>query len=329
MAQPFDPGQLKLSGQALPVGEQFGSMFGSASFSISETGGLAYYSSAGPVRSRLAWVDRSGAQTVAAPEGQYYDPELSPNGRYVAFERGFPRDLWIRDLQRGVSSQFTIDPADDLFPVWSPNGQTVLFMSTRKSNAGNLYRRTFGIAGPDEPFLTDIVARSIASWSADDRYIVYSQDGDYWAMPLREVSKPIRLTQTPFIKGNGRVSPDSHWFAYEERGSSGRSELYIQSFPQPAAKEQVSSDGGTAPRWRSDSRELFFIAPDSAVMSVSINPVGSPRSLFQARIVGGGTTIGDLRAQYDVASDGRLLMNIEAEPAPITVILNWVSGLKQ
>jgi serine/threonine protein kinase len=334
MAQAFDPVQLKLSGPALPVAEQFSSIFSTAAFSVSDTGALAYYSGVG--HSRLVWFDHSGAQTVVAiPEGEYYDPELSPNGQYVAFERGHPRDVWTLDFRRGVISPFTSDPADDWFPLWSPNGQTILFMSTRKSNAGNLYRHALGIAGADEPFLTEIVASDIASW--DERYIVYRQAGDYWAIPLPGPSKPIRLTETPSVKANGRLSPNSHWFAYVSR-EAGRSQVYIQPFPEPATKATrtlISIDGGVAPRWSRDSTELFFIAPDSTVMSVTIHPVGAsveigtPKHLFRAPIVGGGSATSDVRAQYDVASDGRLLMNIEGEPGPITVILNWASGLKQ
>jgi hypothetical protein len=114
--------------------------------------------------------------------------------------------------------------------------------------------------------------------------------------------------------------------------------LVIQSFPEPGARQQVSSGGGILPQWSANTRELYFIAPDSTLMAVGLEPegqslrVGVPKALFKTRIVGGGVYSAGLARQYAAAPDGRFLIQIPGAEAPgsspITVILNWASGLK-
>ena len=106
-------------------------------------------------------------------------------------------------------------------------------------------------------------------------------------------------------------------------------EIYVRPFPGPGGQWQVSTAGGTAPRWRPDGKELYYIAPDGrlmvvpiAVQGATIEP-GAPAPLFQTRIFGGGTYAN--LPQYDVARDGRFLINVAVEEgtSPITLIQNW------
>jgi serine/threonine-protein kinase len=139
---------------------------------------------------------------------------------------------------------------------------------------------------------------------------------------------PLRVTETPSVEGNARISPNGRWIAYQSNESSSGSqvEVYVESFPQAGFRRQVSTRGGVVPRWSPDGRELFYVGPDLALMSVSVEPVGArvrlgtPERLFQTRL---GTAAG---RDYDVATGGRFLFNVptsEQPVVPITVILNW------
>ena len=141
--------------------------------------------------------------------------------------------------------------------------------------------------------------------------------------------KPIAVVISPFEERNGQFSPDGRWVAYQSN-VTGRFEIYVQPFPGPGGKWQVSTAGGTFPRWRADGKELFFIAPNAKLMSASVNTsqstfeAASPAALFQTRIVTGG--LAALQTQYAVSRDGRFLINTqvaESNTTPITLILNW------
>jgi hypothetical protein len=114
---------------------------------------------------------------------------------------------------------------------------------------------------------------------------------------------------------------------------AGQLEIYVRPFPGPGPQLSVSSGGGSQPRWRPDGKELYFIAPDDKLMAVPITVSGNsiepgiPLPLFQTRIA--ATSTSGYRQQYDVARDGRFLINSVTEDAgtpPITLLLNWRSG---
>ena len=161
-------------------------------------------------------------------------------------------------------------------------------------------------------------------WSADGRYIVYAVTTttglDLRALPLSGERTPFDVARTSFAEINARFSPDSRWVAYESN-ETGRLEIYVQPFPGPGPKVQVSVGGGTMPRWRRDGGELFYLAPDRRLMAVSVAQSGSrletgpPRALFTL-----STT-----SSYEPSPDGQrfLVTAVVSEASPITVILNW------
>ena len=149
--------------------------------------------------------------------------------------------------------------------------------------------------------------------------------------------KPCPFLSSTFTEGRGAFSPDGHWVAYGS-DESGRREIYVRPFPGPGGQWQVSTAGGKEPRWRPDGKELYYIAPDSRLMAAPIASSGTalqpglPTALFQPRIAFGGTPNALYRQQYDVAPDGRFLINVsveEATAAPITVITNWNPDAKK
>src|SRR5262249_39105676 len=136
---------------------------------------------------------------------------------------------------------------------------------------------------------------------------------------------------------DGRFSPDGKWLAYVST-ESGRPEVYLQNYPTPTTKLPISAGGGIQPVWRHDGRELFFVAPDSMLMAVSLSlggtpQISAPHALFQTRLVGGGTiTGGGIHHQYDVSADGQKFLVLTAgdsENSPFNVIVNWQAALRK
>ena len=162
---------------------------------------------------------------------------------------------------------------------------------------------------------------------------------DLWTLPLDGEAKPQKYLATEFNESQGRFSPDGHFVTYASN-ASGRSEVYVQPFPNAGeGKWMVSTDGGSAPRWRRDGKELYYVSADSKMMAAEVSTVpafkkGVPKELFSAPIWGGGGTTNVTR--YDVTGDGqKFLINAVpseasgAEITPITVILNWPELLKK
>jgi hypothetical protein len=142
---------------------------------------------------------------------------------------------------------------------------------------------------------------------------------------------PRVFLNTPFTEQQGQFSPDGRWVAYQSN-ESGQFEVYVRPFPDPGGQWQVSGAGGISPRWRRDGRELYFLSPDGRLMAAAVKTAATfeseaPVALFQTRILGGGSP-GDFRPQYDVAPDGRFLINaiVDQTAPPISLLLNWAPG---
>ena len=182
---------------------------------------------------------------------------------------------------------------------------------------------------------------AVTDWSDDGRFIIFEQDSclgcdmDVWVLPRAEGAEPYRFAATSFDEYSGVLSPDGRWMAYVTF-ESGICEVVVQPFADPAAgKWQVSANGGWAPRWSPDGRELYYLALDGKLMAVPLR-IGSiiepdvPSVLFQTPI----TLVDPLRDQYAVSADGErfvFLAPVEGNDsqAPITVIVNWAAGLKR
>jgi Tol biopolymer transport system component len=290
-------------------------------------------------------VDRTGktVQVLAFAEaGPQNCPELSPDGRRVAMDRtiGGNRDVWIYELPRSIATRFTVEGVIDATPIWSPDGRSVLYRSNR-TGINQLYIKPATGVGAEEHLKTSDLATGVGDWSPDGKTILFSlvdpaAGVDLWAVRLEGDRKPFPVVKTAFDERDPQFSPDGKSIAFVSY-ESGRAEVYIQAFPNAEGKLQVSSGGGTQPRWPRGGRELFYVAADGMMMAVPIGdtsagqPIeaGTPVPLFRARVstAGGGV----LRQQYTVTADGkRFLINAiseEAAAAPITIIANW-RGLK-
>ncbi len=342
MAQPFNAKRRQLAGQAFPVAEhvQYVTGYASAIFSVSENGLLAYKGGSGVGLSQLAWLDRSGHQMEALGVPVDYDfPRLSHDGLRVAVDiadaQTGNRDIWLYDLSRRTQSRFTFDPALDLHSIWSPDDSRIVFGSNRKG-PHDLYQKVTTGTGSEEVLLTSAVSKQPTDWSADGRYIAFeSRDlkaktgWDLWILSVQD-RKATPFLRTEFDEFDGQFSPDGRWMAYTSN-ESGKNEVYVQSFPGPGGKWQVSTAGGSYPRWRRDGKELFYVAPGNKLMSVEVKTgamfeAGVPRLLFASPMKRVGRP-------YDVSSDGqRFLINLavgEESSRPITLIQNWTAGIKR
>jgi Tol biopolymer transport system component len=350
VARRFDAARGVVSGDQLPIAAAVGSEAGTfrGAFAVSAAGVLAYRSVT--ATRQLVWVDRAGKAlgVLGPPEDTgLTSVELAPDGRQVAVTRivqGNP-DIWLIEVARGLPSRFTFDPALEGSPLWSPDGSRLVFRSNRKGK-GDLFEKPANGATDELPLLVTPQDKAPLSWSPDGRFLLYAvQDpktqSDLFALPLPLVGepKPVPVATTSFDEVQGQFSPDSRWVVYASN-ESGRYEIYIRPFPSSGGKRQVSTGGGITPRWRHDGHELFYVAPDNRMMAASIQIAadgrlipGVPVALFQSRLTTGntGSTGFASRAQYAVAPDGRFLLNVSADYAaasPITIVLNWVAGLK-
>jgi dipeptidyl aminopeptidase/acylaminoacyl peptidase len=337
VAHPFDPNRLQVTGDPIPVAEEVEVSHSFSEFSVSDSGVLAYQRRSANKTDGLIWLDRRGKQlgSIAAP-ANYSVHRLSPDEKRVAGSRldeSGVGDIWLLELSRGITSRFTSDPAFDWVPVWSPDGSRIVFNSNRKGSM-DLYLKALSGGGLEEVLLESNTLKLPTDWSRDDRFILYedadsnTNRSDLWVLPLSGDRKPMPFLQTPFAELQGQFSPNGRWIAYMS-DESGRFEVYVQSFPAPGGKWQISTDGGTMPRWRRDGKELFYLAADRKLMAVEVKADSTfssvPRALFAA------PPFPD--RSYSVTADGqRFLFNSsrkEAVSTPITVVINWTADLRK
>ncbi len=341
-AQRFNPAQLALGGEPFPVAEQ---VLGNA-LSVSNSGTIAYRTGSAGGRRQLTWFDRSGKELGklgGSGEGNAADPSISPDGRRLAFWRNLNgrADIWLMELMRGTSTRLTFEEGNKYGPIWSPDGSRIAFQSDPKG-VFDLYWKSATGSGTEELLLTTPQSKTPTDWSSDGRFLLFRNGDsaaghDLWALPVNGDRKPFPVIQTNFEERDGQFSPDAKWIAYQS-DESGRFEIYLQPFSGPgdgekvSGKWQVSSGGGAQVRWRSDGRELFYIAIDEQFMAVPVRldsnnhaaELGKAVPLFQTRV--GGAVQDIQKQQYVVSPDGqRFLINtiIEEATSPITVILNW------
>jgi len=347
MAQPFDASSTSASGDPMPIVERvdyidlgFVSPVFQGQFSVSQNGVLIYTS--GLVQNRqLTLFDRSGKILgTVGPPGIVLSPQFSPDGTAVVADRMEPQtgnyDLWIHDSQRGTSRRFTFNSKRSFSPVWSPDGRHIAYTSAREGD-GQLYQKETGGAAQEELLDRTPSVISPNDWSRDGRYILSNKldpkngKTHIWVTPVLGDRKSFAFLSTESNDAVPRLSPNAHWLAYSS-DETGRPEIYVQSFPTPGAKSQISTNGGTDPAWSRNGKELFFAEPDRKLMVVEVKTeaefqAGVPRPLFEMH-----NGFDPLGGWFDVSSDGRFLIpTAVAQDAkvPITVWTNWTAGLKK
>jgi hypothetical protein len=344
MTQPFDARRLELAGRAVQLADRVSTNTYGGLFSVSNNGLLAYAATGGD-RRELTWYDRAGKVLDHAGEPMGRDElDLSPDGTRLAEGRVDDRGtwgVWMLDLVRSVNTRLSFD-AGGGSAIWSPDGTEIVYAPAGGQSA-DLYRKPANGAGQGEVILHSEGIKTPDDWSRDGRFIIYMQreknaTTDLWVLPLQGDRKPVPYLVTSFNEGQAKFSPDGHWVVYTSN-ESGTKEVYVQPFPvSSGGKWAVSNGGGSQPRWSRDGKELFYFAPGSMLMNVSVTTTGGtfqpgvPRPLFRATILGGTGGGAGVAWRWDITPDGkRFLMNTaleEASTAPVTMVLNWQSVLK-
>ena len=210
--------------------------------------------------------------------------------------QGRTQDLWLVELARGVTSRFTFDPGNDIYPVWSPDGSRIVFGSDREGGVPTCIRSGQTAWGSRNPSSSRArtCCRTVFRPTGASSSTAPSSNGrsQIGIVPLVGEQTLRLFDPSRFIQFGSQVSPDGRWLAYNT-DESGRFEVYVQSFPAPGGgKWQISKDGGWFPRWRRDGRELFYYASDERLMAVPVRSatrldVGAAVPLFEAHLLNG------------------------------------------
>jgi Tol biopolymer transport system component len=342
MAVPFDPQKLAVEGAAVPVveGVMQSSTSGAAQYSFSATGSLVYVSGGfQATQNKLVWVGRNGTeQAVAAPAHGYLIPRLSPDGGRVAVGIAEQENqIWLYDLSRETLTRLTFEGNSSNGPVWTPDGKRVVFNSNKEGGTNIFWQLADGSGGL-ERLTTSEYLHAPMSWSPDGQLLAFHEvnpttQRDIWVLRMGD-RKPQPFLRTQFDEAVPRFSPDGHWLAYMSN-ESGRYEIYVQPYPGPGGKWQISTDGGTESAWNRNGRELFYRSGNKMMaVDVTTHPslsVGKPRMLFEGRYAQPPFPA----TNYDVSPDGQRFLMLkpieaaQAAPTQINVVLNWFEELKR
>ena len=337
----FDLDQLRPIGEPVVVQPDVRVESGGAvQLAIAGDGSIAYLPrSLTPAALALVWIDRNGQEQPLAGAGNrnFESPRISPDGRRVAvtIREGNP-DVWIYDLRAATLSRLTLDAGEDESPLWSADSRQIVFAATRGDKRLTLQRAVDG--GNDEtPVTAEGFHQHLSAWSADGKTLAFdTREGetgswDVWVSPLGATAKGRPLFSTNATERGGIFSPNGQWIAYEST-ETGRSEIYVQAYPDGGHKRQISNEGGTEPVWASNGREVFYRSGER-MMSADIGPAGSapapPRLLFDGvyeRLAWGARN-------YDVSPDGQRFLMLKprasGEAQRIVLVQHFDEELKR
>jgi eukaryotic-like serine/threonine-protein kinase len=337
LAQQFDPASETLTGKPIPMAESHG-------FSVSENGVLAYQG--GTLDSRPEWFDRNGNSVSAIGDvGTYDGAKISPDGKRVLLNVFDPQsnadDLWTFPASGGVGTRLTFGPGAKLYAVWSPDGKYVSYACGPRGHRA-ICRKPADGSGAEETMSTfpavDFAAPTAVDWSPDGRYISFTGLNrstalhETWVLPVAGDQKPFQPVALKVSQYSGVFSPDGHWFAYFSYESGGLPQVYVEQFPGPGAKYQISQNGGWSPRWDKKGH-LYFLTMGNRLMEADLTmsdksiQVKALQPLFDVDVPGYTAPF------FDVTPDGsRFVVITSADPTAsrsITVLLNWQAALKK
>jgi serine/threonine protein kinase/Tol biopolymer transport system component len=354
MAQAFDSQSLEVSGDPILVAKGVGPTGNGAQPDVSAANdGTILYQANSVTERQLVWYDRAGAERGRGPltgvVGGWM--ALSPDGRRVAFHRSDPAapnapGFMIADGERSRESRVAL-PTNAHAIVWAPDNERLAFGGPG-TGPGSSAVVISSAAGAPLKTVAQVEKRAVidvSDWSRDGTSIVYTvidpeSGADIWMLPISGAeggATPVALLRSSANESEGQLSPDGKWLAYFS-DEAGQGQIYLRRVEAAgrlsAAKWQVSNAvRGINPRWRADSKELFYLdvpgaARQGKLMAVPIGsepePVGIPITLFDIRTSSAPPQ--QNRFIYAPAPDGqRFLVNVFAsrlQPS-LEIIFNW------
>ncbi len=338
VAQRLDLASASLVGEARVISDSILTSFGYyGAFSASESGVLVFARARSRDLPRLAWLDSTGAvRGYASEPGYFRNPDLSNDGRWLAFEAYRRTNGTIRhiDLTGGVSNVLSDGGTQSTFPVWSPDASSLAFVAERPGGWG-IYVKS--VTHRDSATMVLSVAHHavLHDWAADGRLLLAERnDAGDWDLVMRQLSSPSNATLVAGGPGHqlgGRVSRNGRYLAFVSY-ESGTPQIYVQRFPVSGGRCQVSSAGGVQPVWGRNPDELFFLSPDGTLMRAQLDlgrplpcPAAPARPLFRTPVSAPATA----RSHFDVsAADGRFLFRLPGSEgnAWLNVAVNWLAA---
>ena len=264
----FDADRLTVTGNPVPILENVETKgSGAANFSLSDDGALVFVSGTSAAGAKtLVWVDREGREEqLALPPGDYTRARVSPGRTRLAVQVLGPEgpDVWTADVARGGLSILTPDPAADRRPLWTPDGDRVVFLSDREGSEG-LFWKAADSRGAVEPLLTVEDAQELdpSSWSPDGSELIFDYLAPNTARDIGVLSMEGERLWQPLLNSAANewspaLSRDGRWIAYAS-DETGQNEVYVERFPDLGNREQISTGGGLDPVWSADGSELFY-----------------------------------------------------------------------
>ncbi len=333
MAQPFDPAKLAISGDAAPIVESVpgGGIANFGGFSASAKG-LLVHASGSRYFSDLTWFDRRGTRiaTVGEP-GNFSELSLSADRTRAAvtiLTQQQERTVWLVDAVRGFRTPFSTGAASSS-AEFSHDGRMVCFTQGRRL----IRKRADGGGSEETIYEGDILGQSF-SFSPDGKFLLTANANGLWIHPdpLGEPgkSKPYQLPRTSPRASHGQFSPDGRWIAFQS-DETGRDEIYVTPFPGPGVQRQISTAGGSRPRWRGDGREIFFLAPDGQIAASEVSPRNGELEAGEAKFLFTPRMRRVPPYTYDVSADGQSILAITQRNTTdcLTIVQTWTALLKK
>jgi Tol biopolymer transport system component len=340
-AVPFDLKRLEVTGQPVPIVEGVGTApdSGGAQFSFSETGNFAYVAGhSGGVNVSIYWMDREGKFTpLRQTPGAYYNLAFSPDGKRLALDiiDGKRRDIWVYQWERDTLTRLTFVGEANSFPVWTPDGQRIVYSSVDKDAVNNLWWIRADGAGDAQRLTESKNPQFARSWQPDGKVLAFSQitgTSDIMTLPIEGNEKsgwkpgqPKPFLSSIFLEQSPAFSPDGRWLAYHST-ESGSNEVYVRPFSGPGGKWQISTGGGVTPKWSRDGKELFYRTMDDKIMVVSYTTSGDsfhadkPQLWSPGQFTDRGATY-----NFDLYPDGKRFAVLKAPGTEQTAAVNKVS----
>jgi len=334
MAVEFDPVKLETRGSPIVVVQDVQPATGSAQYDVSDNGTLIYVNGGKQaVENSLVLAEHDAkVQPLAVKANLYESPRFSPDGKLLALTVRLPDpDIWVYDIERGALRRITFAPGEDELPVWSPDGKRIAFASNGRQQA---FMVAVDGSGQEEPLMKNESHFHLQSWSPDGKLIAYERLGssgqyEIWMLPLSGDRKPYAYLVSQFHVSQPAFSVDGNWLAYTSN-ESGRDEVYVQRFPGPGEKIQVSTDGGNHPVWSRDGKQLVYENAGTLwATEVMVSPfrVGKSRVLYQGDIWNDAAG-----PNYTLAPGGHRIVVVERIKDPdggnVKVVVNWNQELQ-